>query len=128
LFIEALSRGERPRIHGDGQQTRDFTYVADVVNGVLKCCTADRVSGQVLNVAVGGRISLLELVKALQTIMHQTAEPVLGPPRDGDVKDSQADIAKARQLLDFAPETTFEDGLRATVAWYETTRATASAR
>jgi nucleoside-diphosphate-sugar epimerase len=128
LFIEALSRGERPRIHGDGQQTRDFTYVADVVNGVLRCCTADRVFGEVINVAAGGRISLLDLVRTLQSIMHQTAEPIFGPPREGDVKDSQADITKARRLLGFAPRTSFDDGLRQTVAWFESTKATAGAR
>jgi len=122
LFIDALARGEAPTILGDGQQTRDFTFVADVVNGVLKCCTADKVSGEVLNVAAGGRISLLDLVKTLQTIMGQAVPPAFGPVREGDVKDSQADITKARQLLGFVPRTAFEDGLRQTVAWAQSVR------
>jgi len=130
LFIDALTRGARPTIHGDGEQTRDFTYVGDVVNGVLACCTADaqKVAGHIINVAAGGRISLLDLVKTLQRITGQTAEPVFGPTREGDVKDSQAEITKARQLLNFEPKTTLEDGLRKTVAWFESTKATAGAR
>lgn len=127
LFIDALDRGASPLILGDGQQTRDFTYVADVVAGVLKCCTADKVSGEVLNLAAGGRISLLDVVKTLQTIMDRSVAPVFGPPREGDVKDSQADITKARRLLGFEPKTAFEDGLGQTVAWYRSTQALASA-
>jgi nucleoside-diphosphate-sugar epimerase len=123
LFIEALVKGDRPKVHGDGQQTRDFTFVGDVVNGVLACCTADNVSGEVLNVAAGGRVSLLDLIRAIQTITGQKGEPIFGPVREGDVKDSQADITKARELLGFAPKTKFEDGLRQTVAWFESTRA-----
>lgn len=128
LFIEALTKGDRPKVHGDGEQTRDFTFVGDVVNGVLACCTADKVSGEVLNVAAGGRISLIELIKTIQTITGQKGEPIFGPTREGDVKDSQADVAKARTLLQFAPRTKFEDGLRQTVAWFESTRPAASVR
>jgi UDP-glucose 4-epimerase len=128
LFIEALTKGDRPKVHGDGEQTRDFTFVGDVVNGVLACCTADKVSGEVLNVAAGGRISLLELIKTIQTITGQKAEPIFGPTREGDVKDSQAAVAKARTLLQFAPKTKFEDGLRQTVTWFESTRPAASVR
>lgn len=118
LFIEALASGRRPTVHGDGRQTRDFTFVADVVTGVLRCCEAPHVAGEVINVAAGGRISLLDLIRTLQTILNQTAEPVFGPPREGDVRDSQADIEKARRQLDFSPAVAFEDGLRQTVAWY----------
>ena len=130
LFIDALTKGARPTVHGDGQQTRDFTYVGDVVNGVLACCTADeaKVAGQVMNVAAGGRISLLDLIRTLQRITGATAEPIFGPTREGDVKDSQADITKARTLLGFAPKKPFEDGLRETVAWFESPKATAGAR
>jgi nucleoside-diphosphate-sugar epimerase len=127
LFIEALCRGERPRVHGDGRQTRDFTYVADVVDGVLRCCTAEGIAGQVLNVAAGGRVSLLDLIASLQRITRQSAEPVFGPVREGDVADSQADITRARQSLGFAPRVSFEEGLRHTVAWYESTKAPAAA-
>jgi nucleoside-diphosphate-sugar epimerase len=129
LFIEALIKGARPTVHGDGQQTRDFTYVGDVVNGVLACCTVDeaKVAGQVLNVAAGGRVSLVELIRAVQRITGSTAEPIFGPPREGDVKDSQADVTRARQLLAFESKTPFEEGLRKTVAWFESAK-TAGAR
>jgi UDP-N-acetylglucosamine/UDP-N-acetyl-alpha-D-glucosaminouronate 4-epimerase len=118
LFVEALSEGRAPTIHGDGKQTRDFTFVSDVVAAVLRCCEAPGVAGEVINVAGGGRISLLELVRTLQTVLQTDVGPQLGPPREGDVRDSQADIFKARQLLGFEPRVTLEDGLRRTVAWY----------
>jgi nucleoside-diphosphate-sugar epimerase len=119
LFIEALATGQRPRIHGDGRQTRDFTYVGDVVRGVLAAATTPGIAGEVFNVAVGGRISLLELVGTLQRLLKTSVEPVFGEPREGDVRDSQADIVRARQKLGFEPQTSFEDGLRETVAWYQ---------
>jgi UDP-N-acetylglucosamine/UDP-N-acetyl-alpha-D-glucosaminouronate 4-epimerase len=120
LFVEALASGKAPHIHGDGKQTRDFTFVTDVVNGVLRCCEAPDVAGEVMNVAAGGRISLLELVRNLQIILKQNLEPTFGPTREGDVKDSQADIHKARKLLGFDPSVPFDEGLRQTVAWYQT--------
>ena len=118
LFIEALVDGRSPMIHGDGRQTRDFTYVGDVVNGVLRCCEASGVAGEVINVAAGGRVSLLELVHALQLIVETEVAPTMGPPREGDVHDSQADIYKARHLLGYEPSVAFDEGLRRTVAWY----------
>lgn len=124
LFIEALVNGRRPTIHGDGRQTRDFTYVADVVRGVLAAATTPGVGGEVFNVAVGGRVSLLELVRTLNVILGTELEPVLGEPRAGDVRDSQADILKARQRLAFEPQVTFETGLRHTVDWYRASAAT----
>jgi nucleoside-diphosphate-sugar epimerase len=119
LFIDALSTGRAPHVHGDGRQTRDFTYVTDVVAGVLACCEAPGVAGEVINVAAGGRVSLLEVIRTLQVILKAPIEPTFGPAREGDVKDSQADIFKARKLLGFEPRTTFEEGLRHTVAWYQ---------
>jgi nucleoside-diphosphate-sugar epimerase len=119
LFIDAMTSGKTPKIYGDGRQTRDFTYVADVVNGVLRCCDAPNVAGEVLNVAAGGRVSLLELIRALQVITGKSTEPEFGPTREGDVKDSQADIFKARQMLGFEPSVPFDDGLRRTVAWFQ---------
>jgi len=118
LFIEALSQGRPPHVHGDGRQTRDFTFVSDVVKGVLASCEAPDASGEIINVAGGGRVSLLEVIRTLQVIFGTAVEPTFGPPRDGDVRDSQADIFKARKLLGFEPTATFEDGLRQTVAWY----------
>lgn len=119
LFIEALATGQRPKIHGDGRQTRDFTYVGDVVRGVLAAATTPGVGGEVFNVAVGGRISLLELFGTLQRLLKTNVEPIFGPAREGDVRDSQADIVRARQRLGFEPQVSFEDGLRDTVAWYQ---------
>jgi UDP-glucose 4-epimerase len=126
LFTKAFAEGTTPVLYGDGRQTRDFTYVSDVVNGVLLACHAPNVAGEVINVAAGGRVSLLELVRSLQTIFRKDLEPVFEPVREGDVKDSQADIFKARQLLGFQPQVAFEDGLRRTVTWYLTSKAVAS--
>jgi nucleoside-diphosphate-sugar epimerase len=128
LFIDAMTSGKTPKIHGDGKQTRDFTYVADVVNGVLRCCQAPNVAGEVLNVAAGGRVSLLDLVRSLQVITGAKTEPEFGPTREGDVRDSQADIFKARQMLGFEPSVAFEDGLRRTVEWFRASPASARAK
>jgi len=119
LFIEALASGKSPLVHGDGRQTRDFTFVGDVVTGVLRSCEAPNIAGEVINVAGGGRISLLDLIRTLQGILKQNAQPTFGPSREGDVRDSQADIEKARRHLDFAPAVSFEDGLQQTVAWFQ---------
>lgn len=120
LFTKALLAGQSPTIHGDGRQTRDFTYVANVVDGVLKAATAPGASGEVINVATGGRISLIELVRAINVILGTNIEPTFGPPREGDVKDSQADIFKARKMLGYEPTVPFEEGLRRTVEWFKT--------
>ena len=119
LFIEALAAGKPPHVHGDGRQTRDFTFVGDVVTGVLAACHAPKASGEIINVAVGGRISLLELIRTLQVILKTDVAPVLGPAREGDIRDSQADITKARQLLGFSPVVPFDEGLRQTVEWFQ---------
>jgi nucleoside-diphosphate-sugar epimerase len=128
LFIKALMEGQPPTIYGDGKQTRDFTYVTDVVNGVLLACAAKDAAGEVINVANGGRVSLLDLARALQIILCQQVEPAFATAREGDVRDSQADIFKARQLLGYSPSVSFDEGLRRTVAWYRTALSVASAR
>ena len=128
LFTKAFQQEQPPVIYGDGKQTRDFTYISDVVAGVLKACEAPHVAGEVINVASGGRTSLLELVRALQVIFCKEIQPTFQPPREGDVRDSQADIFKARQLLGFSPSVSFEDGLRRTVAWHRMSTTAASAR
>jgi len=125
LFIRALCEGRRPTIYGDGGQTRDFTYVANVVDGVLRATQASRVSGEVINVATGGRVSLNELFATVRDLVSAKVEPVYGPPRAGDVKDSQADIGKARLLLGYEPIVTFEQGLKNTVEWYRASLTTA---
>jgi nucleoside-diphosphate-sugar epimerase len=117
LFIRALLEGRAPTIHGDGGQTRDFTYVANVVDGVLRSAEAPGVSGEVINVATGGRVSLIELYEALQGIVGTRLDPTFGPARAGDVRDSQADVTKAKRLLGYAPSVALEEGLRRTVDW-----------
>jgi UDP-glucose 4-epimerase len=118
LFISALVDGRRPAIYGDGEQTRDFTYVANVVDGVLRACKAPEASGETINVATGGRISLNDLFSELRTLTGADVEPVYGEARAGDVKHSQADITKAGRLLGYEPSVTFEEGLRRTLEWY----------
>ncbi|MCC7007298.1 MAG: SDR family oxidoreductase [Acidobacteria bacterium] len=125
LFVEALVEGRRPRIYGDGLQTRDFTYVGDVVDGVLASCEAPGAAGEVINVAAGRRVSLLELVAVLRRLLGVQTTPEFAPAREGDVRDSQADIARARHLLGFEPREGFEEGLRKTLAWYQQERAVA---
>lgn len=124
LFISALCEGRRPKIYGDGEQTRDFTYVANVVDGVLRACKADDASGEVINVATGGRVSLNQLFRTVRDLVGADLEPVYDGPRAGDVRDSQAEITKARRILGYAPTVLFEEGLRRTVAWYRAEHAT----
>ena len=124
LFIDAMLAGRSPRIYGDGEQTRDFTYVDDVVNGVLLAAERPGVAGRVMNVAAGGRGALLDVISALQTILQTTVDPILGPPRAGDIRHSTADISEARRLLGFEPRTPFADGLRHTIMWFREQTAT----
>jgi nucleoside-diphosphate-sugar epimerase len=124
LFISALCEGRRPTIFGDGEHTRDFTYVANVVDGVLRACTAKDASGEVINVATAGRISLNHLFRTVRDYVGADVEPIYEAPRAGDVKDSQADIGKAQRLLGYQPIVTFEDGLKRTVAWYRASQMT----
>jgi nucleoside-diphosphate-sugar epimerase len=121
LFISALCDGRQPKIYGDGEHTRDFTYVANVVDGVLRACAAPAASGEVINVATGGRISLNLLFRTVRDLVGGDVEPLYEAPRAGDVKDSQADIGKAQRLLGYEPTVSFEEGLRNTVAWYRAT-------
>jgi nucleoside-diphosphate-sugar epimerase len=126
LFISALCEGRRPTIFGDGEHTRDFTYVANVVDGVLRACTATDANGEVINVATGGRISLNHLFQNIRDYVGADVEPIYALPRAGDVKDSQADIGKAERLLGYRPLVSFEDGLKQTVEWYRTSQMTAA--
>ena len=118
LFVTALATGRRPLIHGEGGQTRDFTYVENVVDGVLRAVTAPKAAGEVFNVATGHRVSLLDLLGALAREMAASADPEFAPARAGDVRDSLADISKAGELLGYAPGVSFDEGLRRTIAWY----------
>jgi nucleoside-diphosphate-sugar epimerase len=127
LFATALLESRRPTIYGDGEQTRDFTYVANVVAGVLKACEARDANGQTINVATGSRMSLNELLKVMNRLVGTSMEPLRQEPRTGDVKDSQADISKAKSLLGYQPTVSSEEGLKRTLEWYRSERAAPSA-
>jgi nucleoside-diphosphate-sugar epimerase len=126
LFATALLESRRPTIYGDGEQTRDFTYVANVVDGVLKACEARDANGQTINVATGSRMSLNELLKVMNRLVGTNLEPLRQEPRTGDVKDSQADISKAKSLLGYQPTVSSEEGLKRTLEWYRSERAAPS--
>lgn len=124
LFITSLLDDRRPMIYGDGEQTRDFTYVANVVSGVLSACQAPGVCGKVINVATGVRITINDLFRTLRELIGAAIEPLYAPPRAGDIRDSLADISRARALLGYSPAVSFEDGLRRTIEWYRAESAT----
>jgi UDP-glucose 4-epimerase len=120
LFITALLGGKRPVIYGDGGQSRDFTYVANVVQGNLLAADAPDVSGRVINIANGRSTSLLQLISALNRFLGTDVQPIHEPPRVGDVRESLADITLARKLLKYEPEVEFEEGLRRSIEYYKT--------
>jgi nucleoside-diphosphate-sugar epimerase len=126
VFATALLENRPPTIFGDGEQTRDFTYVANVVDGVLRACDAPGASGEIINVATGGRISLNRLFEEMRRLIGADVTPRYLEVRAGDVRDSQADISKARRILGYEPLITFEAGLQQTVAWYRTAGAAAA--
>ena len=128
LFSTALLEGRQPMVYGDGEQTRDFTYVANVVDGVLRACTAPDASGEVINVATGGRISLNELLRTMNKIVGTELTARYAEGRAGDVRDSQADISKARRLLGFEPTVQLEEGLRRTLDWCRAENSLAATR
>jgi len=117
LFIRALLDGRSPTIFGDGEQSRDFTYVADVVDGVLRACHAAGIAGQVFNVATGYRVSLNTLFGTLRSLTGADIAAAYGPARVGDIRDSQADIGRARAMLGYQPTVGFRDGLARTLDW-----------
>jgi UDP-N-acetylglucosamine/UDP-N-acetyl-alpha-D-glucosaminouronate 4-epimerase len=117
-FITRMMAGERPMIFGDGRQSRDFTFVGNVVRACIDAAGAERASGEVMNVGFGGRTSLLELVAMLNNILDTELEPEFGPSRPGDVRHSEASIDRARELIDYRPAVGLEEGLRETVTWF----------
>lgn len=118
LFIKHILARTAPTMHGDGEQSRDFTYVEDVVTLNLKAARAPNVSGNVYNGGNGGRITLNQAWSLLQKFEGVTIPALYGPPREGDVRDSQADTDKAIAELGHEPRFTFEEGLRLTLEWY----------
>ena len=119
-FIKQLLNDERPTINGDGKQSRDFTYIENVIEANLKACLApDEASGEVFNIAYGGREYLLDIYYALTKALGKSIEPIFGPNRVGDIKHSNADISKARDMLGYNPQYNFEKGLAEAIDWYK---------
>ena len=119
-FIRQLLRGERPTINGDGLQSRDFTYVENVVEANLKACLAGKnASGQVCNIACGTFETLLDVYRAITDALGVNVDPIFGPARPGDIRHSNADISRAKELLGYAPDWSFERGIQAAIGWYK---------
>jgi UDP-glucose 4-epimerase len=117
-FIPAVLQDHQPVIFGDGLQSRDFTYVANVVRANLLACTVPGIAGEVFNIACGDRITVNDMLGRISQATGKQIAPRYDPPRNGDILHSQADISKARKRMGYEPFVTFEDGLRHTVAWY----------
>ncbi len=124
-FIKQLLNGERPIIHGNGRQSRDFTYIENVIEANLKACKADdKAAGHAYNIAFGGREYLIDVYNCLADALGvkdsdgNRSEPMFGPERAGDIKHSNADIEKARELLGYEPQYSFADGIKLAIAWY----------
>ena len=119
-FIKMLLNDERPTINGDGQQSRDFTYIENVIEANLKACQAPHeAAGQAFNIAYGGREYLNDIYKTLVDALGKDIQPIYGPDRKGDIKHSNADISKARELLGYDPEYDFHRGLNEAIDWYK---------
>jgi UDP-glucose 4-epimerase len=118
LFTAAMTAGRPPTVYGDGKQSRDFTYVADAVQALVKASAAPGVSGRVYNVGTGRSVTVLELAAALNRLLGTDLPVKHGPARAGDVRHSRADISGARRDLGYEPAVHFEDGLAQTLAWY----------
>ena len=118
-FIRQLLHGETPTINGDGMQSRDFTYIENVIEANLKACLAPHeAAGQAFNIAYGGREYLLDIYHGLIKALGVDIEPNFGPDRKGDIKHSNADITKARELLGYDPDWSFDRGIEAAIEWY----------
>jgi len=127
-FITAMLRGDRPTVFGDGTQSRDFTYVDNAVSANLLACDApaEKVCGKTFNIACGGQVTLIQMVESLNRLMGTKIEPVFASERAGDIKHSFADISLAQRSFGYKPLVGFEDGLKKTIAWYESQSAVGS--
>src|SRR5262249_12524690 len=119
IFTALSSQGRDPRLDGAGLQSRDFTYVGNVVQALSKAADAPAAPGNVYNIGTGGCITVLDLVCHLNTILGKNIEPTFGPPRPGDRPHSQADISPDRRDLGYAPTVKFPEGLQKTLEWYQ---------
>lgn len=119
-FIRMLMKDERPTINGDGRQSRDFTYIENVIEANLKAClAAHEAAGKAFNIAYGGREYLIDIYHTLEEALGKDIEPIFGPNRKGDIKHSNADISKARDLLGYDPDYDFAKGLNEAITWYK---------
>lgn len=119
-FLKLLLNDEVPTINGDGKQSRDFTYIDNVIEANLKACLApSEAAGEAFNIAYGGREYLIDIYYGLTEALGKQVEPNFGPDRPGDIKHSNADISKAKQLLGYDPEYSFEDGIKLAIDWYK---------
>lgn len=119
-FIKMLMNGETPTINGDGMQSRDFTYIENVIEANLKACLAPHeAAGNAFNIAYGGREYLIDIYHSLTRALGKDIEPNFGPDRAGDIKHSNADISKAREMLGYDPDYDFDSGLKLAIDWYE---------
>jgi nucleoside-diphosphate-sugar epimerase len=127
-FCAAFLEDAPPVVFGDGEQTRDFTYVENAVQANLLACEAPNVTGKVFNIGCGGRVSLNEVLRELTKITGKTLEAKYDQPRDGDIRDSQADISLAKEFLGYDPQIGFEEGLARTFEWYRESQTRAAAK
>lgn len=119
-FIKQLLNDEQPTINGDGKQSRDFTYIENVIEANLKACKASsKVAGEAFNIAYGGREYLIDVYNSLCKALGKESEPIFGPDRKGDIKHSNADISKAKEMLGYDPSWSFERGIEAAIEWYK---------
>lgn len=119
-FIKQLLNGEVPTINGDGRQSRDFTYIENVIEANLKACQASHeAAGQAYNIAYGGREYLIDIYNGLTEALGVDTKPTFGPDRAGDIKHSNADISKAKEMLSYDPDWSFERGINAAIEWYK---------
>ncbi len=119
-FIKMLLHGETPTINGDGRQSRDFTYIENVIEANLKACLASHdASGEAFNIAYGGREYLIDIYNYLSEALGVEIEPIFGPERPGDIKHSNADISKAKEMIGYSPDWNFERGINSAIEWYK---------
>jgi len=120
LFVKKILNNEVPVINGDGRQSRDFTYIENVIEANLKACLAPKEAcGEVFNIAFGGREYLIDIYNKLNELLGKKIEPIFGPDRKGDIKHSNADISKAREFFGYEPGWSFDQGIEATIEWYK---------
>jgi len=119
LFIIKMMKGERPIIYGDGEQSRDFTFVANVVEANRLAIQAGEISGEVINLACGEKTTVNQLFEGIRQILHKDINPTYGEPRPGDIRHSFADITKAKKVLKYEPKISLSQGLQETIRWYK---------